>query len=284
MRGVARRGARALPRRAGGRGVNTLELAERAAQARRTRRTGAGHARALAAAALRARAGRPSPPRIDDVTVEIAVPLRGNVGRAATNAVDDESLARLCRRVRGWRPRPPTAAHDGSFPGFSPQPEAAALRPFDPATAELDPATGGAALADAFVEAEAHGRRGPWNLDGRRAGPAHGPPSDAGGEERRTDAFMKVICIAPNGRSGYASQAAVAVARAVDAGALAERAAAQGGFRRRARGASCRASTRSSSSPRRWAGCSTCSGETAFNGLASRGGARSAWSGEVGRR
>ena len=99
------------------------------------------------------------------MTVEIAVPLRGNVGRAATNAVDDESLADCAARAR-LAAEAAEATHDGSFPGFAPSSEAAALKAFDPATSELDPATGGAALADAFVEAEAHGveAHGIWTV------------------------------------------------------------------------------------------------------------------------
>jgi PmbA protein len=201
--------------------VNTLELAERA-----VRRGGPG---ALALVTrersllLRFAASRPTQSTgIDDVTVEIAVPLRGNVGRAATNAVDDESLADCAARAR-LAAEAAEVTHDGSFPGFSPSSEAAALKPFDLATSELDPAIGGAALADAFVEAEAHGleAHGIWTVGEQDQAWA---TEDEGGEERRTDAFMKVICIAPNGRSGYASQAAVAMGE-LSAGALAERAA-----------------------------------------------------------
>jgi predicted Zn-dependent protease len=47
---------------------------------------------------------------------------------------------------------------------------------------------------------------------------------DEGEAERRTDAFMKVICIAPSGRSGYASQSSVSGGD-IDARGLAERAA-----------------------------------------------------------
>jgi predicted Zn-dependent protease len=150
------------------------------------------------------------------------VPLRGNVGRASTNAVDDASLADCAARAR-VAAEAAEATHDGTFPGFDPDYDVAALDSFDPATAELDPAGGGAALADAFAEADAHGveAHGIWTvaeLDQAWA------TDSGGGEERRTDAFMKVICLAPNGRSGYASQAAVAV-RELAPAALAERAA-----------------------------------------------------------
>jgi PmbA protein len=201
--------------------VNTLEVAERAAE-----RAGPG---ALALVTrersllLRFAANRPTQSTgIDDVTVEIAVPLRGNVGRAATNEVDDESLAECAARAR-LAAEAAAATHDGNFPGFDPYYDAIAVEAYDPATAELDPALGGAALADAFVEADAHGveAHGIWTVAEQDQAWA---TEDGGGSEWRSDAFMKVICIAPNGRSGYASEAAVAAARLTPA-ALAERAA-----------------------------------------------------------
>jgi PmbA protein len=201
--------------------VNTLEVAERAAG-----HAGPGalalvtHERSLM---LRFAASRPTQSTgIDDVTVELAVPLRGNVGRASTNAVDDESLADCARRAR-LATEAAEATHDGTFPGFEPNAEQTALEAFDPATAELDPAVGGTALAATFAEADAHGveAHGIWTVAEQDQAWA---TADQGGEERRTDAFMKVICIAPNGRSGYASQSAVTVG-ALSADALAERAA-----------------------------------------------------------
>jgi PmbA protein len=201
--------------------VNTFDVAQRAAG-----RAGPGalalvtHERSLM---LRFAASRPTQSTgIDDVTVELAVPLRGNVGRASTNAVDDESLADCAARAR-LAAEAAEATHDGNFPGFDPDYDVAAVESFDPATAELDPAGGGAALADAFVEADAHGleAHGIWTVAEQDQAWA---TDTGGGEERRTDAFMKVICIAPNGRSGYASQAAIAAGR-LSASALAERAA-----------------------------------------------------------
>jgi PmbA protein len=201
--------------------VNTLEVAERAAG-----HAGPGalalvtHERSLM---LRFAASRPTQSTgIDDVTVEVAVPLRGNVGRAATNAVDDESLADCAGRAR-LAAVAAEATHDGTFPGFDPDYDMAAVESFDPATAELDPARGGGALADAFVEADAHGveAHGIWTVAEQDQAWA---TTDGGGAERRTDAFMKVICIAPNGRSGYASQTAIAASK-LEPGALAERAA-----------------------------------------------------------
>jgi PmbA protein len=201
--------------------VNTLEVAERAVE-----RAGP-NAFALVTSErslmLRFAASRPTQSTgIDDVTVELAVPLRGNVGRASTNEVDDDSLAECAARAR-LAAEAAEATHDGSFPGFAPDFDVVALEAYDPATAELDPAVGGAALADAFVEAGAHGveAHGIWTVAEQDQAWATG---GEGGEERRTDAFMKVICIAPNGRSGYASQAAIAAGELSAAG-LAERAA-----------------------------------------------------------
>jgi predicted Zn-dependent protease len=201
--------------------VNTLEVAERAV------RLGGPDAFALVtrerSLMLRFAASRPTQSTgIDDVTVEIAVPLRGNVGRASTNAVDDQALADCAARAR-LAAEAAAATHDGKFPGFDPDFDVVALESFDPATAELDPATGAAALADAFVEANAHGveAHGIWTVAEQDQAWF---TADRGAEELRSDAFMKVICIAPNGRSGYASQAAVAAAE-ISPAALAERAA-----------------------------------------------------------
>jgi PmbA protein len=201
--------------------VNTFEVAQRAAE-----RAGPGGLALVTrerSLLLRFAASRPTQSTgIDDVTVELAVPLRGNVGRASTNEVDDDSLADCAARAR-LAAEAAEAVHDGTFPGFDPDYDVAAVESFDPATAELDPASGGAALAEAFVEADAHGveAHGIWTVaEQDQAWATEG----AGGEERRTDAFMKVICIAPDGRSGYASQVAVAASE-LSAAALAERAA-----------------------------------------------------------
>ncbi len=201
--------------------MNTLEVAERAAE------RGGPDALALVtrerSLMLRFAASRPTQSTgIDDVTVEIAVPLRGNVGRASTNAVDDDSLADCAARAR-LAAEAAEATHDGNFPGFDPDFDAVALEAFDPSTAELDAARGGAALADAFAVAGAHGveAHGIWTVAEQDQAWA---TDDGGGSERRSDSFMKVICIAPNGRSGYASQAAVAAAE-LSPVALAERAA-----------------------------------------------------------
>ncbi len=174
---------------------------------------------------LRFAAGRPTQSTaIDDCTVEIAIPQKGQVGRASTNAVDDASLADCAERARLAARAAETSGGEGNFPGFGPSAhEAALLDAFDPSTAELDPVLGGAALADAFAVAETHGleAHGIWTVAEQEQAWANGAD---GGAERRTDAFMKVICIAPSGRSGYVAQSTVA-AGAISAEGLAERAA-----------------------------------------------------------
>jgi predicted Zn-dependent protease len=203
--------------------VTAAELAQRAAAGARPE--GFALVTRERSLMLRFAAGRPTQSTaIDDLTAEIAVPLDGHVGRASTNAVDDESLADCAERAR----LAAVAAADsgeGRFPGFLGMDGGAAGDPFDAATAELDPASGAAVLTDAFAVAgergvEAHGI---WTVaEQEQAWAAAG----GGGSERRTDAFMKMICIAPDGRSGYASASSV-VARELDARALAERAAAK---------------------------------------------------------
>ena len=170
---------------------------------------------------LRFAAGRPTQSTaIDDVTVEIALEFDGHVGRAATNAVDDTSLAQCAARAR-LAARAAAATGTAHFPGFSPRPSS--VTALDPATAELDPATGGAALEDAFEVARRHGleAHGIWTVAVQEQAWCNSGGATA---ERRSDAFMKVICIAPNGRSGYAAGTGVALGD-FDATQVAEQAA-----------------------------------------------------------
>jgi PmbA protein len=181
---------------------------------------------------LRFAAGRPTQSTaIDDVTVEIALVRYGHVGRATTNSTDDESLSACARRAAAAA-EAAAAAGAGHFAGFPEPQHAAPHEGHDPETARLDPEPGGDALAAAFSVAreaglEAHGI---WTAaEEERAVATSGGRAVA---DRTTDAFMKVICIAPErdwaGRSGYAAETAVAAGR-IDAGALAERAARKAG-------------------------------------------------------
>ena len=182
---------------------------------------------------LRFAAGRPTQATaIDDYTLDIAVPLDGHVGRASTNAVDDAAIAECAERAR-VAAEAAAVTGEGRFPGFTARPDPAPAQvpgdgagrdPFDSATAELDPYTGAAALEAAFAVAAEHGveAHGIWTVAEQEQAWALG--DGAAETERRTDAFMKLICIAPDGRSGYAASSSVAAAD-LDARALAEQAA-----------------------------------------------------------
>ena len=178
---------------------------------------------------LRFAAGRPTQSTsIDDRTVEIAIPFRGHVGRASTNAVDDAALDECASRAR-TAARAAAATGDGRFPGFDPDHELVDYESFDADTAALDAGLGGAALAETFAVAGDHGveAHGIWTVAELEYG--WELADEGGGWARHTDAFMKVICIAPGGRSGYASQAAVAVGD-IRPRELAERAAGKAAF------------------------------------------------------
>ena len=174
---------------------------------------------------LRFAANRPTQSTaIDDATAELAVVRGGHVGRAATNHLDGEGLARCARRAIEAAELASTAG-PGRHPGLAVGPPRPVIEGgFDAETARLDPARGAAALEEAFSVArdsglEAHGI---WS-----AGAVEHAVADdnAGNEERMTDAFFKVICIDPaRGRSGYAAESARAV-DSLDIRALCERAA-----------------------------------------------------------
>ena len=202
-----------------------LELAQRALAA-----VGAGHdalARVSAERSQMLRYARSRPTQataVEDLTVEVAVVRDGHVGSAETNRTDDESLAATAQAATAAAEATARHAGPGSYPGF-PGPEPG--RPhdgWDAATARIDPKPGGAALARAFETAERHGveAHGTWTT-----GEVVIATATSGGVaavERVTDAFMKATCIAPSGRSGFATETAVAVAD-LDVDAATERAA-----------------------------------------------------------
>jgi predicted Zn-dependent protease len=205
--------------------VSSLELAERALAA-------AGDAddvmvTVVTERSLMLRYARSRPTQataVDDLTVEIAVVRGGRVGSASTNATDDEALARCAREADVAAAAMAHTAGEDGFPGFPPPRPVPACETFDPATAALDAALGGAALKQAFDVAERHGveAHGTWTVGDVETAIA----SSAGiaVSERSTDSFMKVVCIAPSGRSGYATAADRSVS-AIDPAALAESAA-----------------------------------------------------------
>jgi PmbA protein len=174
---------------------------------------------------------------VDDLTVEIAVLRGGHVGRAATNRTDRDALADCARAATLAAEAAAAAAGEGHYPGFPAPATPRGHEGFDAATARLDPRTGGDALAAAFRAVDTGG--------GETTAAGGAPASEAvelGGiwtagdvetaiasssgielSDRVTDAFMKTIATAPNGRTGYAAQSGVA-AGALDPAALAARA------------------------------------------------------------
>ena len=211
--------------------MNALGVAERAVSAARGDALAhVAHERSLM---LRFADNRPTQASaIDDVTVELAVVREGHVGRASTNDSTQEALAECARRAEAAAEAAAATSPPGPHPGFATtaargDPAAARRhRGHDAATAALDPATGGAALRAAFAAAEPAGlaAHGIWSA----AEEVRAVATSAGGLslDRTTDAFMKVICIAPDGRSGYASRTAVAAGQ-LEPEWLAERAAAK---------------------------------------------------------
>lgn len=166
--------------------------------------------------------------RVEDITVELTVSQDGQLGSATTNSTSGEAL-REC--ARGAEAAAEAAAASASpdalaYPGF-PFPRVIPDHAgHDETTAALNPQPGGAALAAAFETAgergvEAHGI---WTTGEVETSIASS--MGIGVTDSVTDAFMKVACIAPSGRAGYATQCAVAEGE-LDPPEIAERAAAK---------------------------------------------------------
>ena len=161
---------------------------------------------------------------VDDMTVEVAILRHGHVGRATTSGTEDEELAACAAKAARAAEAAARSGEAGPYPGFPAPAEPRAHDTYDPETARLDPERGGAALAAAFAIAGAAGvqAHGIWTAG--EVETAIASSAGAALADRVTDAFMKVVCIAPRGRSGYAAATATAAGR-LDAQALAERAA-----------------------------------------------------------
>ena len=207
--------------------MTPAELSERALQA-----AGPGDGAVAAVTAERSlllRYARSRPTQataVDDVTVEIAVLRDGHVGTASSNETDAEALAACARAARAAAEAAARSAGSGSYPGFPPPAPVHQVPARDPETARIDPVPGGAALATAFEVAERHGveAHGTWTVGEVEREIASSTGTTV--SESVTDAFMKVICIAPSGRSGYAAHTDRSLA-GIDPAALAERAAAK---------------------------------------------------------
>jgi predicted Zn-dependent protease len=184
------------------------------------------HVRVTAERSLLLRFARSRPTQataIDDVTIEITALRDGHTATAVTNRSEPEALAD-CARAAGEAAGAAAHSGPGSYPGFPAPSPGRPHHGHDPETARLDAARGGAQLEAAFAVAKRHGleAHGVWTTAEVETAIA----STSGDPVREvvTDAFMKVICTAPEGRSGYASATGVSV-QALDAAGLAESAA-----------------------------------------------------------
>jgi PmbA protein len=206
-----------------------LELAERALEAAPPG-DALAHVSAERSLTLRFARSRPTQSTgIDDLTVTVAIARGGRVGTATTNRTDADSLAGCGRAAAAAADAALSTGGEGRFPGFPSGGDARPHEGFDAATAELDPAVGGAALADAFAACAERGceAHGTWSTGD--VATAVASRAGAHAVERGTDVFMKVTAFAPGGRSGFAAGTAAAASDLAPR-ALAERAAGKAAF------------------------------------------------------
>ncbi|HXD59505.1 MAG TPA: DNA gyrase modulator, partial [Thermoleophilaceae bacterium] len=181
--------------------TEALDLAERALEAAPPGDGALATVTAERSLLLRYARSRPTQATaIDDLTVDIAVLRDGHVGGASTNETDPESLAACGRAAAAAAEAAARSGGTGDYPGFPPPLKITARDGYDAATALIDPVPGGAALGTAFDVAgrlglEAHGI---WTVGDVET--ALVSSSGVSASESVTDAFMKVICIAPSGR------------------------------------------------------------------------------------
>jgi predicted Zn-dependent protease len=146
---------------------------------------------------------------LSDITLELTAVRDGHVGSATTNRTDADAL-RECARAADAAARAAAAAAGavGSYPGLPAPARAHTHDGHDPETARLDPAAGGAALTTAFEVAASHRveAHGAWTA--AEVETAVASSAGVAATDRVTDSLYKVTCIAPGGRSGYATQAA----------------------------------------------------------------------------
>jgi PmbA protein len=176
---------------------------------------------------LHARFARSEPTQlteIDDVAVHVMVLRDGHTGAATTNRVDGDALSEAARRASAAAAAA-AATGAGDHPGLTGPGEYPQHDGFDAATATLDPTAAGAALRTAFAVAREAGAEafGIWTVAEVRTAIASTSGLEA--SDAVTDAYLKVVCRDVEGRSGFATGAAVAAA-GVDAEAVARRAAA----------------------------------------------------------
>jgi predicted Zn-dependent protease len=179
---------------------------------------------------LHARFARSEPTQatdVDDVTVHVLVLRDGQGGTATTNAAGDDALRAAARRAADAAAAA-AAQGPGEHPGL-PGPQAyGAHDGFDAATAQLDPRVPGAQLSAAFAAAADAELQAFGIWSGGEVRTAIASSAGVRASDAVTDVFGKVVCRDADGRSGYASAAAVRAAD-VDLRALARQAASRVG-------------------------------------------------------
>ncbi|HEY5196670.1 MAG TPA: metallopeptidase TldD-related protein [Solirubrobacteraceae bacterium] len=175
---------------------------------------------------------------VDDTTVEVLCLVDGQPGTASTNRLDADGLREVATRARriatasarAGRGDHPDLLRPADLPAGPETPTPDLGGGGDPGgghdatTAELDPASAGRALGEAFAVAGRHASEafGLWS-----AGEVTTAIVSSAGmraAESVTDGHMKVICRSATGRSGYAATTSVRSGD-LDGAELAERAA-----------------------------------------------------------
>ncbi|HKE77918.1 MAG TPA: metallopeptidase TldD-related protein [Solirubrobacteraceae bacterium] len=206
--------------------MEPLELAERALGFA----TGEAQATVVRERSLLSRFARSRPTQateVDDTSVSVLRVHDGHTGSADTNDLSDEGLRDVAARAdAAARAAASAAGAPGDYPGL-PRPAAArAHHGFDPLTAQLDPATAGAALDAAFAGCAERGLEafGIWTAGA--VDTAIASSSGIRADDAVTDAYMKVIARDDSGRTGWAAGAGTGIAALAPA-VLAEQAAAK---------------------------------------------------------
>jgi PmbA protein len=161
---------------------------------------------------------------VDDLTVNVLVLRDGQAGTAETNLTSGEALRAAYERADAAA-RAAAGSGPGDHPGLPGAPGAyPAHDGWDAATAALDPARAGAALARAFATAAEHGLEAFGIYTNGEVETAIASSTGLRARELVTDAYMKVICRDDAGRSGWGAAGGRALA-AIDADAIAAEAA-----------------------------------------------------------
>ena len=159
---------------------------------------------------------------VDDITIHVLALRDGQVGGATTNATTDEALRDTARAA--MRSAAAAAARaTGDHPGLPEPRPYRSHHGYDAATARLDAEQGGEALRVAFEATAERGAEafGIWSAAEVRT--AIASTTGIRAEDAVTDALFKVVARDPEGRTGFATDAAVA-AGDIDTGAVARRA------------------------------------------------------------